>query len=110
MKAPKKISESDIQRTICDYLDRKKHFFWRANNTPIYDPTRKQFRAMPKYAIRGLPDITIITDGGFAVFLEVKKPKGTQSEHQKEFQRRCKEKGCEYHVVKSLEDVIELGL
>jgi hypothetical protein len=41
-------TEAQIQRAICDYLALRRHFFYRNNNTPIYDATRKAFRAMPK--------------------------------------------------------------
>ena len=104
------MSESDILRAICDYLEIKHYFFWRANNTPVFDAKRGQFRAFPKYAIKGLPDIQIITDGGFSVFLEVKQKGKYQSKDQKEFEKRCKEVGAEYHVVRSLDDMKEIGL
>lgn len=104
------LKEVDIQRQICDYLAMKKHFFWRQNNTPVFDPSKGTFRAMPKYSMMGLPDIMVVTDGGFMVFLEIKAPKGQMSPHQKEFKRRCEEKGAEYYCVKSLDEVIEIGL
>ena len=103
------MKETDIQRAICDYLAAKKHFFWRTNTTPIYDPTRQRFRAMPKYSLSGVPDIIVIKDGWF-IGLEVKKKGSYQSKAQKEFERMCKEAGGEYWVVRSVEDVKELGL
>jgi hypothetical protein len=105
-----KTPESQIQNTICDYLARKKHFFWRNNTTGIYDPTKKSFRRKPKYAMNGVADIIVITEGGYAVFLEVKATRGIQSADQKEFQKRCEEKGCEYYVCRRLEDVTNIGL
>lgn len=101
--------ETDIQRTICDYLQLKNYFFWRTNTTPIYDPTRKAFRAMPKYALKGVPDIILVLDGVF-VGLEVKTRSGRQSEQQKEFEKKLKNSGGKYYVVRSVEDVIEIGL
>lgn len=102
-------NESRVQSAICEYLTLKKHFFWRVNNIPRYDKQRGIFFKLPKYTPQGLPDITVITEGGFAVFLEVK-DKGKQSPMQKEFEEKCKDKGCEYHVVRSIEDVVEIGL
>ena len=67
------------------------------------------FRRMPKGSMKGLPDIMVLTDGGYAVFLEVK-DKSKQSEDQKIFEQKCKDIGCEYHIVKSIEDVTEIGL
>ena len=102
--------ERDIQSAVCEYLSMKRYFFWRNNTTPIYDSTRQVFRAMPKYALRGVSDIIVITNGGKAVFLEVKRPKGKQSEDQIEFERLCKKWGAKYHVVTSVDQLSELGL
>lgn len=104
------MKESDLQRTVCEYLTRKKHFFWRQNNTPIFDPIQRRFRKMSKYTMKGIPDIVVLTDGGYAVFLELKAKTGRLSPEQKEFQARCEAIGCEYYVVRKLEDVILVGL
>lgn len=103
--------EISIQSAIIDYLYLRKHFFVRLNNIP---PVTKKggkmiFRKMPKGSMNGLPDIMVITDGGFVVFLEVK-DKGKLSPDQVKFQALCKEKGAEYHVVRSVTDVKEIGL
>lgn len=103
------MSESDILRSICDYLALRKHFFWRTNNVPVYMPDRKAFRAMPKYGMKGVPDIIVIKDG-FFVGLEVKQKGKYQSKEQKEFERNCKEAGAEYYVVRDIYEVKELGL
>jgi hypothetical protein len=104
-------NEIAVQSTIIDYLYLKKHFFVRLNNFPpsMMRNGQRVFRTMPKGSMKGLPDIMVITDGGFVVFIEVK-DKGKQSEDQKLFEARCKEKGCEYHVVRSLEDLKNIGL
>lgn len=106
-----KSNETQIQSTIIDYLYLKKHFFVRLNNIPPVQHVNGKmvFRKMPKGSVKGLPDIMLITDGGYVVFLEVK-DKSKQSPDQKEFERRCKEKGSEYYIVKSLEDVKNIGL
>lgn len=102
--------EKDIQNACCEYLALKKHLFWRQNTTPVYDATKKAFRAMPKYSLKGVADIIVITDGGFAVFLEIKVPKGRQSDDQKLFEKRVKEKGGEYYVVTNVAQLKEIGL
>ena len=58
------MKETDIQKAICDYLALKGYFFWRSNNTPIFDAKRGRMRAMPKYAMKGLPDICLISAAG----------------------------------------------
>jgi hypothetical protein len=102
------VSETDIQRAICDYLAVRHYFFWRNNNTPIYDATNKRFRAMPKHTMKGIPDIILVKNGQFIGF-EVKSEQGKQSEEQKAFEMRCKLEGGLYHLVRSFQDVIELG-
>ena len=57
--------EKATQLAICDYLALRKHFFWRSNTVGMFDPTKKVFRAMPKYGISGVPDIILIKDGRF---------------------------------------------
>ena len=104
------MKETDVQKAICDYLSYKKHFFWRTNNIPIYDPKRKTYRAMPKYSIHGVPDIILIGEIGQFIGLEVKTSKGKQSKHQKEFEKNCKEAGGEYYIIKSIDDIQEIGL
>lgn len=106
------MKETDIQKQVCDYLELKGHFFWRQNTTPIYDPTRKVFRKMPKYSMKGVADIICFdkTGTGIAIFLEIKKPKTYQSSDQKEFQKKCESVGAEYYIIRKLEDVIEIGL
>jgi len=99
--------EKEIQLAICDYLAYKHYFFWRQNVMPIYD--KDHFRAMPKYSKNGLPDIFLIKDGQF-IGIEVKRPKGKQSENQIIFERECKQNGGKYHVVTSLDDIVALGL
>ena len=107
------MKETDIQATICEYLQLKmnqnKLLFWRANTTSVYDPTRKVFRSMPKYALKGVADIIVIKDG-FAIFLEIKKKGTYQSKEQKEFERLAKLNGSEYYVIRDLDEVIEIGL
>lgn len=102
--------ESEIQAAVMDYLSLKKRFFYRSNNIPVFDTTRGVYRAMPKYSMPGLADVTVITDGGYAVFLEIKRPKGRQSEDQKAFEKLCKKWGCEYHIVTDVSQLKELGL
>lgn len=110
MKQPEP-KESEIQTAVCEYLALRNYFFWRNNNTGIYRPSANGgFWTTNKYSMKGIPDIIVIDDTGHAIFLEIKRPSGRQSPDQKEFQRRCEEKSAEYHVIKKIEDLIEIGL
>lgn len=101
--------EKEIQNAVCQYLEMKHYFFWRQNVVPIFDKTRGFYRPMPKYSLNGVPDIIVINKGIF-IGLEVKQPKGKQSDNQKLFELACKKAGGRYHIITSIDDVIALGL
>lgn len=46
--------------------------------------------------------------GCFVTFLELKNLKGKQSEAQREFQAVVGAQGCEYVIIKSIDDVMEI--
>ena len=96
--------EGEIVNAICEYLALKKRFFYRNNNTPIFDPTRKGFRAMPKYTMRGIPDIICVNDARY-IGIEVKTEKGRLSEDQHEFGRSFILAGGKYIVAHGIDDV-----
>ena len=110
MQTQIKISESQIQSTICNYLAYKGYFFWRQNNvaTIQIDSYGTRMRRMPKYARKGTPDIFILLPGK-VIFMEVKSSIGQLSQEQKELQKKCEEFQIQYCVVRSLEDVQKLG-
>ena len=59
----------------------------------------------------GLPgeaDLTLFAKGGKTVFIEIKTAKGWQSKQQKAFEKRVKELGFEYVIMRSLDDAREL--
>jgi hypothetical protein len=99
--------ESEIQSSICDYLALRKHFFWRQNTAGMYRDGR--FFSLPKYSMRGVPDL-IVVHIGRPYFLEVKRPGSKQSLDQIEFQRQAEKAGALYAVVRSIDEVQQLGL
>jgi hypothetical protein len=101
--------ETENQAAICEYLEKRKHFFWRQNNGGVWDAKNNVFRKKGKYQINGVPDVIVIHQG-FFIGLEVKKKGTYQSKEEKEFEKRCKEAGGEYYVVRSIDDVKEIGL
>lgn len=107
------MKETDIQRTVCDYLALKMKkgelLFWRQNNGGLYDVVNKRYRAMPKYSLPGIPDVIVIKDGWF-IGLEIKVKGGRQSPGQKIFEKMCKDVGGEYYVITDVRQVVELGL
>lgn len=104
--------ESDIQSAICEYLALKQRCFWRASNVPSFNRNEEggiTMRRLPKHTPRGLPDINLVA-GGLYWGLEVKTSIGKQSKEQKEIEALIKKHGGRYHVVRSVTDVIALGL
>jgi len=110
-KEIKKILEKDIQREICDWLFAQEFFFWRHNNIPVFGMSgsgKKSFRSMPKYALKGLPDIMIICDGQL-IGLEVKRPEHINKRPEQELVGKMfVENGARYYVVNSLARVQEI--
>lgn len=104
----RKISESEIQSQIIDYLNyRVDLFFQRTNNTPVYDEKNTKYRRMAKGQKNGFPDIVVIRKGVF-IGLEVKTLTGKQSKYQKDIEKEIKANGGQYHIVRSLQDVIKI--
>lgn len=101
-----KSNENNVLQAVGDYLTRRKHFFFRCNNLPVWQ--KDHFRAMPKYSKKGVPDLIVIKDG-FFIGIEVK-DKSPQSKDQKIFEKECKEAGAEYYVIRNIDQLKEVGL
>lgn len=100
--------EGVVQSSICEYLAIKRIVFWRQNNFPPYDRKTMSYRKMPPYSIKGVSDLIAIKNGQ-AYFLEVK-DQAKQSSDQKQFEEMVTRAGAIYAVVRSIDDVINLGL
>jgi len=102
-----KVLEKDIQREICEWLAQCNFFFWRQNTTPIFGMSgsgTKSFRSMPKYAIKGLPDIIVLHEGIF-IGIEVKRPTHTNKrKDQEETGQKIIDNGGFYFIARSLEE------
>ena len=100
--------EKDIQREILEYLDlRGDLFFWRSNNVPVFGTSKdgkKRFRSMPKFSMKGVPDITLVSEGRF-VGLEVKREGCDLYPDQIIFKEKLENRGGRYFVVRSVDDV-----
>ncbi|MGL5190228.1 MAG: VRR-NUC domain-containing protein [Cetobacterium sp.] len=105
------MKEIEIQSSIIQYLqileNQNKIFFQRINNIPVYDSKHKKYRSMVKGGKKGFPDILILTAGKI-IGLEVKSETGKQSKEQKEIEKKFKQHGQEYFVVRSLQEVIAI--
>lgn len=97
--------ESDIQKTILEWLTWKKVFHYR-NNSGASPRESNGKRYYIRFGERGSPDIICVIDGKY-VGIECKTSKGKQSESQIEFQKRLEDAGGVYFLARSLEDVID---
>ena len=88
-----KITENDVKRQVKDYLYLKGYFHF-----PILQGLG---------ARKGIPDIIAIKNNR-VLFLEIKRPGGKQSEHQKNFQAGIEGHGGRYYIVRSLDDLIKI--
>jgi hypothetical protein len=95
------MKESEIQKQILDYLALKRIFHYRNNSGAFVDSQKHFYR----FGAVGSPDIVCVVNGQY-VGIEVKAPKGRQSDHQKEFQKQLETAGGRYILAYSLEDVL----
>ncbi|PZM81953.1 VRR-NUC domain-containing protein [Candidatus Gracilibacteria bacterium] len=106
------MKENIIQKSIINYLQLKENlgelYFFRsgAGAVRVTGQNRDRFFKTGK---AGCPDITVVKDGRF-IGLEVKTEKGKQSEAQKLAEEKILKAGGEYYIVRSVEDVISLGI
>lgn len=105
--------EKEIQLAICDYLEMRcnqgKFIFWRQNVIPPFDKKTGHYRPMSKYTRTGVPDIIVVKNGVF-IGLEVKRKGEKQNDAQINFQNDLERAGGKYFVVRSVIDVINIGL
>lgn len=97
--------EKLVQDAVIKYLTLKKHCFWRNNSGAL----KTEYGGFVRFGAVGSPDICVIKDG-FFIGLEIKSATGKQSEGQKAFEKMLKEAGAEYHIIKSVDQLQEIGL
>lgn len=100
---------TQLVKAIEQYLElnkkRKGYCFWRNNSGAMKTPGG----GFVRFGTPGSPDIVVVKDGYF-IGLEVKAGSGRLSPIQKEFHQMLKDNGAECHVVRSIDDVQEIGL
>ena len=103
--------EHEVQKAICQYLDIRKIFYFAIPNGGKRSKSEAgKFR--DEGVKSGIPDLCVIMPGGFAYFLEVKRPKngktakGRLTDNQKQMIELLDDIGCPTAVVYSVADVI----
>lgn len=92
--------ESEIQRTILQYLEIRGIFHWRNNTGALKSDTR-----FVRFGHKGSSDIVGVLPGGRALFIEVKRRTGRLTEAQKEFIARAHMAGALAFEARSVEEV-----
>ena len=95
-----KIKESEIQKTILDYLRLQGYFCWRNQTVGIFKRSTGTY--IPSQNV-GSPDIFCLH--GELYGIEVKSATGKLSEYQKQWRDRFEKAGGKYIVCRSLEDI-----
>jgi len=117
------IRESDIQKSILDYLRLKKYFCWKNSTTGIYVKARDTF--IPSQNV-GSPDVFVVVPTfdhhidtitrqtlcqcifGQIWGLEVKNEKGKQTSAQRDWEKVFKKNGGRYLLVRSLDEIMKV--
>ena len=121
------MKEAEIQKVILDYLAAHRVLAFRMN-TGAMKGEHKGKQWFVRYGVPGMADILAFPDempisgivsefnkdpriethlvrGTHVVWIEVKAPKGVQSELQKSFQKQVEEHGHKYILARCVEDV-----
>ena len=89
---------------VCEYLHMQGYSFFRVNNGGVYDPTKDIMRRPAKWTVKGVSDLIVIWKGQ-TFFIEVKSSVGKLSADQEAFCAMIEDNGCDYHVVRGVEDI-----
>jgi len=104
-----KVSEAQTQRLILDWLAAKGILAFRMQSGATISSYKGKTR-MFRYGTPGMADILAFTrqtehEPSLPIWIEVKAPKGKQSDLQKSFEKQVAAEGHNYIVATSLEDV-----
>ena len=98
--------ESEIQKICLDYCKLKNVFAKRLNVGGMISHKDGKYIYNP-YTARGMSDLLIVVEG-LAIFAEIKRPTGKQSDNQRLFQAEAERAGARYVIIRSLDDLIEI--
>lgn len=104
------IKESKIQHEIVKYLQKERRdiYFFSVPNEAAGKGKGAQIRMsqLKSMGLRsGVSDLILLLPGSITLFIEVKTVKGIQSDKQKRFEIKVNERGFNYFLVRSLEDL-----
>ena len=90
-----KLTETDIRRQVTDYLQLRQYFcFYVLQGLGAY---------------KGIPDLIAVKNGR-VLFIELKTPRGRQSDYQRKFQANLEAAGGEYVLCRGVDDLQGRGI
>ena len=90
-----KLTEIDIRRQVTDYLQLRQYFcFYVLQGLGAY---------------KGIPDLIAVKNGR-VLFIELKTPRGRQSDYQRKFQANLEAAGGEYVLCRGVDDLQGRGI
>jgi hypothetical protein len=95
------VRESDIQRQILDYFSAMRIPALRVNSGRIWAGRNRCL----KFGDEGFPDLLAWPGRGITMAIEVKRPGEALTPAQIEWAHRLRDKGIQYLVARSVEDV-----
>lgn len=103
------MNESQVIKSILEYLAAKKIMAWRSNNGGVYDPTKGVFRIFR--GLKGVSDILgCLRPSGRLLAIECKTDVGVIRPDQEEFLDTINMLGGLGFVARSIGDVEKYGL
>jgi Holliday junction resolvase len=90
-----KLTETDIRRQVTDYLQLRQYFcFYVLQGLGAY---------------KGIPDLIAVKNGR-VLFIELKTPRGRQSDYQRKFQANLEAAGGDYVLCRGVDDLQGRGI
>ena len=96
-------AETKLQNAI--RLELSRAGIVRRNNVGVYKTVNG---AQIAIGIPGEADLTLFAERGQTIFVEIKTPKGRQSEQQKKFEKAVTKLGYEYVIMRSVDEAQRL--
>ena len=96
-------TETKLQNAI--RLELSKAGIVRRNNVGVYTTANGARIAI---GIPGEADLTLFAEKGQTIFIEIKTPRGRQSEQQKKFEKAITQLGYKYVIMRSVEEARRL--
>ena len=100
-----KNTEALIQVEIVKYLQSEKIYFFSCPNEAAGGNKVRSMQMVSMGMRSGVSDLIVFLPSGEIIFVEVKAPKGKQSDRQKKFEKRVTDYGYKYFLVYSVNDV-----